>query len=392
MTSAKTDPLRGDPLGGRSPLPNQTFAPLPMDTRPPLEPTPDWPAWVLETIRALVDQGSRPETSATLWLAERLHASEASRLPAGDLSITAFKAGVDWANDIEGYPTEHYLDAEIARRYGRSAVDPVERADVTINRGPTRGGVEMFVSEGWRAAAGPDADCMATLSGRPSDPDDEQVRVRPIKQDDALLAELRCSPSSDTRTKGSCAKCGGLMACWCNQPKSDTGTGVPPGKALHQGYWRPSSEYSEMALAHIRACEPERWVVTDDALGYVWVGPLPVTLSPDNKGVVQLMAELSASERATLTEIDNRDRREDQIQAIHVALGGDGEWSSAKDLGDDALELIAAAEADTKRLDWLSHRMAQSRSGDWKAVGLDPTELTLRDAIDARSREGQTHG
>lgn len=45
------------------------------------------------------------------------------------------------------------------------------------------------------------------------------------------------------------------------------------------GRWVPSSEYTEMQLAHIRAYEPNRWRVDDDSLGYVWELLEPSTLS-----------------------------------------------------------------------------------------------------------------
>lgn len=37
-----------------------------------------------------------------------------------------------------------------------------------------------------------------------------------------------------------------------------------------EGHWVGSHKYTEMQLAHIRACEPHRWRVDDNCLGYVW--------------------------------------------------------------------------------------------------------------------------
>ena len=64
----------------------------------------------------------------------------------------------------------------------------------------------------------------------------------------------------------------------------------------------------------------------------------------------RLTKRLAKEERECEKLIDVRDRREEQIQEIHLALGGDGEWTSCVDLGDDCHELIAVRDAERDAL------------------------------------------
>lgn len=61
--------------------------------------------------------------------------------------------------------------------------------DEQVNRGPLRGAAEFFVNEEWLWAPH-DREKVAHLRHYRLDPDDEAVRVRPVAQDDALLAEV----------------------------------------------------------------------------------------------------------------------------------------------------------------------------------------------------------
>jgi regulator of replication initiation timing len=55
-------------------------------------------------------------------------------------------------------------------------------------------------------------------------------------------------------------------------------------------------------------------------------------------------------ENACLQVIDERDHREEQIDAIYEALGGEEEWSNVCDRGNDALELVEALKAENESL------------------------------------------
>jgi hypothetical protein len=69
--------------------------------------------------------------------------------------------------------------------------------------------------------------------------------------------------------------------------------------------------------------------------------------------IERLEAELAEQERGELQTVADRDYANDRIQAIHIALGGDGEWIGTRDLGleaeDMAEELMARVAPDAEK-------------------------------------------
>ena len=72
--------------------------------------------------------------------------------------------------------------------------------NMSNRREPLRGGYEFYINEEWTglrdAALGEDVGFQATLMKVRFDPDDERVRVRRVRDDDAILEELAALKSS----------------------------------------------------------------------------------------------------------------------------------------------------------------------------------------------------
>jgi hypothetical protein len=103
-------------------------------------------------------------------------------------------------------------------------------------------------------------------------------------------------------------------------------------------------------------------------------------------GVERLTKQADEDERATGQLIDQRDKREAQIDAIADALGDEGEWSNLHDRGAAALELADGIVADLTRLRALESRLlALFETADPDVIS-QTMEMVIRDRDDAATR------
>lgn len=73
----------------------------------------------------------------------------------------------------------------------------------------------------------------------------------------------------------------GNESAWIRQKaEQESNAFIGAGSLVGWGRWVQSSEYTEIQLTHIRACEPHRWRVDEDGLGFVWE-PMPVPSTGD---------------------------------------------------------------------------------------------------------------
>ena len=96
-----------------------------------------------------------------------------------------------------------------------------------------------------------------------------------------------------------------------------------------------------------------------------------------------LRAQLAEAEKAVGEEVDNRDLFEEQINAIYAALGGENEWSSEHDLGDEALELAEALRAQVAEAARENVSLKNDQRAFVLAIGCDPDVVANGEALEA---------
>lgn len=103
----------------------------------------------------------------------------------------------------------------------------------------------------------------------------------------------------------------------------------------------------------------------------------------------ELQQQLAKEEQEHLQTIAARDLREEQVQAIHVALGGDGEWTSCRDLGRESLEMIAGLKQQLEEArGLLEHATAFQFGGKAPNMARRVEDLPIR--IEARDQRDGT--
>lgn len=85
---------------------------------------------------------------------------------------------------------------------------------------------------------------------------------------------------------------------------------------------------------HFTGVPPHEYVVCTALSNTDWA-------EQQSERVVELERHLESEEKSHLVTIDDRDRYSEQIGCLHIQLGGDGEWTSNRDLGEECGALAA---------------------------------------------------